>query len=68
MKTQKLKMDSFNALVEHRDTQKAQFAKKKSTILSGSKYASRTLRNDVMGSGLGSGAGSGVGSGVGSGL
>ena len=36
----------FSALVDHSYDQKIRFAQKKSTVLSGSKYASRTLRND----------------------
>lgn len=40
--------ECFNAILDHCLDQKARFAQKKSTILSGSKYASRTLRNDEM--------------------
>ena len=36
----------FSALFDHSVEQRTKFAQKKSTILQGSKYASRTLRNE----------------------
>ena len=38
---------AFNALYDHSMEQRKKFAQKKSNVLSGSKYASRTLRNDA---------------------